>query len=266
MNDVADGLADSYSVAQQAGKKEIGRSWRGLRPDTRAWLTSTGHYDDRGGPLEADGATPELEDLEYNLGLINRCVAAKLRGPLKTGAPIPREALNSDVLGELSGLIRHPFGQDPVFLRRPLLALRSFEMAHLLNTLPTAKEHSSWRGAGVIAFWLFCFVLLLLTPAILAKGLVSAAKNDYGDTSAALYGLGFAAWMLNILRNAGKPTAKTKDEQTYLVWLALQGDWTVGGAGASAYFEEMMRKGLQVPLIAFDLCESLKTQSLRQCT
>jgi len=42
MNDIVDGLADNYNISQQEGRKEISRSWKRLRPDTRAWLTSSG--------------------------------------------------------------------------------------------------------------------------------------------------------------------------------------------------------------------------------
>jgi hypothetical protein len=83
----------------------------------------------------------------------------------------------------------------------------------------------------------------------------------------ALYALGLIAWILNIARNTGKDKQGTKDEQIYRAWASLNphqsGDWTVGGAGTSVYLEEMMRRGLQVPAVAFDLCESLKTQALR---
>jgi hypothetical protein len=73
--------------------------------------------------------------------------------------------------------------------------------------------------------------------------------------------------MLNIMRGLAKDGPGTIDEQTYKAWAALNpyqaGNWTVGGAGASAYFSEMSRKGLPVPAVAFDLCESLKAQVLR---
>ncbi len=267
MNDIAEGLADNYNLSQEAGKKEITRSWRALRPETRAWLTSTGHYNDRGTPIQVESGEAEVEDLEYNFGLMIRCVEAKLPNRTEKGAPIPSEATNSEIPSALAALIYLPIGQDPVFLRRALLALQRFEMARLLCVLPAQKESSSLQDIGRLAFGLFCLVLLLVSPAILAGGLVSAANGDYGDTSAALYALGFIAWMLNILRGLGKDGPGTIDEQTYKAWAALNpyqsGNWTVGGAGASAYFSEMSRKGLQVPAVAFDLCESLKAQVLR---
>ncbi|RJG05354.1 hypothetical protein D3870_04360 [Noviherbaspirillum cavernae] len=140
-------------------------------------------------------------------------------------------------------------------------------MNHLLCVLPAEKRHPSFRSIGMLAFGVFCFVLLLITPAILAGGLVSAANGDYDDTAATLYVLGFIAWMLNILRNLGKDASGTNDKQTYNAWATLNPyqscDWTAGGAGASAYFEEMTRKSLQVPAVAFDLCESLKAQAFR---
>jgi hypothetical protein len=267
MNNIADALADNYNISQQEGRKEISRSWKRLRPDTRAWLTSSGRYNDRGSVLDAESDAPEVEELEYNLGLINRCVAAKLPNRWDKGANIPVEARHEEVPSALAALFYQPYGQDPAFLRRALLALQRFETARLLSVMPPEKNQSSLRGASLLVFCVFCFALLLLFPLVLAHGLVSVTRGEYGDTAAALYGLGFIAWMLNIVRNFGKDAEGTIDEQTYQAWLALNGyqsgDWTAGGAGAAAYFNEMMRKGLRVPVIAFDICASLRNQALR---
>lgn len=268
MNNFAEGLASSYDLSQQAGKTEITRSWSALRPETRAWLTSTGHYNNRGIPLQVESAQSDVEDLEYNVGLISRCVEAKLPNRSEKGAPIPPEATDSDILSALTTLIRRPIGQDPVFLRRALLALQRYEMARLLCILPVTRTQSTLQSIGRLIFVVFCLFLLLISPAILANVFVSTVAGNNGDTAIGLYALGFTAWMLNIMKNLGKETPGTKDEQAFNAWAALNpyssGDWTAGGAGAHAYFEDMLRKGLSVPAVAFDLSTSLKLQALRK--
>jgi hypothetical protein len=267
MNDAAHSLANDYDKARQVGKKEISRSWQRLRPETRAWFVKSGHYTDRGALTHVEFTNSDVEELEYNLGLINRCVDAKLPQRSEKGAPIPPEASSNEVQSALSSLIYLHCGQDPVFLRRALLALQRYEMARLLCILPVEKTLSSSRNIGTALFAVFCFVLMLAAPAILASALVSIAHGNYEDTAAALYALGFIAWMLNIARGLGKDGVGTKDEQAYLAWSGMNpyqsGDWTAAGPGALAYFEEMMRKGLNVPAIAFDICESLKANTLR---
>ncbi|WP_147375703.1 hypothetical protein [Noviherbaspirillum cavernae] len=105
MNDVANGVADSYSLAQQEGIKEICRSWRKLHPKTRTWLTNSGLHNDRGVPVQVESSDSEVEDLEFNLGLINRYVAAKLPNRAEKGALIPSEASASEVQSAPSALI-----------------------------------------------------------------------------------------------------------------------------------------------------------------
>ncbi|MDB5823671.1 MAG: hypothetical protein JWR21_2375 [Herminiimonas sp.] len=262
MNDVGNEFDTSYEIAQKEGKKEIGRSWQRLRPETRAWLVKSGHYTGHGSAAIMVDTSSDVENLEYSLGLINHCIAATLPQRSDVSAPIPPEASSSEVKSALSSLMYLPYGQDPVFLRRALLALRSHELACLLCILPPEKVSSTFRHVGTLVFCVFCIALLVVSPAILAGALVAIVQANYGDTVMALYALGFIAWMFNILRGLGKDATKTKDEQAYWAWSALNlyqsGDWTAAGAGALAYFEQMLRQGVQVPAIAFDISEGLK--------
>jgi hypothetical protein len=264
MNDAIEHLADAYDVARNAGQKEIRGSWQRLRLDTRVWLSKSEHYNERGSPMDVEYQNSDVEDLEYNLGLINLCMKAKLPQRSEKGVPIPAEACSTEVQSAFSFLMYHPCGQDPVFLRQALYALQRYEMARLLSILPAEKATSSFKTIGLILFAGFSFVLLLATPAILSETLVSVARSNYGDTATGLYALGFVAWMFKIGKGLGKNEG-TKDEKTYQSWAFLNpyqsGDWTASGAGAVTYFKDMRKIGLEVPLIAFDLCESLRAKT-----
>lgn len=267
MSEDIENLPDTYGDARKAGQKEISRSWQRLSKDTRTWLLESQHYNEHGSLIEAQSDNSDVEDLEFNVGLISRCAKATLPQRSEKNVLIPPEAHPSDFPSALSFLMYHPCGQDPVFLRQALHALQRYEMASLLCILPAEKVSSTAKNVGLFLFGGFILVLLLATPAILADGLVSIARGSYGDTATALYGLGFIAWMFNIARGMGKEAETktgTKEEKTYKAWAFLNyyqaGDWTAAGAGAATYFQEMRAAGLTVPLIAFDLCESLQAK------
>jgi hypothetical protein len=265
-------LVDAYDRSQKAGKTVISESWKSLRPETRSWLIQSGYYSEcgRAAPELPDDSADVVESLEYHLGTLALCSKALLPRRAEKNAPISLDAFNDNVPTSVSEILFHPYGLEPYFLRVALHAIRNHEMANLMERLPALAEFSTAKNLGKLAFIGFCILLLLLSPLVVAGALSSAFAGKFGDTAAALYGIGFIAWMLNIAKGLGEEapdnTQAGKDAQAYEAWRQLGpyglGDWSLLGAGATAYFEEMQRKGLSVPIIAFDVAAALKATTL----
>ena len=275
MNTNLQPLVDAYERAQKAGKGAISQSWKSLRPETRKWLAQSGYYSEQGGAaLELpDDSADSVESLEYHLGVLALCSDAVLPGRTEKNAQIPLDACKNDVPASISEILVHPYGMEPYFLRLALHAIRKHEMANLMERIPVLAESSAAKNIGKLAFSAFCILLTLLSPLVAAGALSSAFAGKFGDTAAALYGIGSIVWMLNIAKAWGQEAPDNSqagnDKKAYQAWLQLGpyglGMWSALGAGAFVYFEDMQQKGLRVPIIAFDVAAALKATTLRGC-
>ena len=185
MSDDIENLPDTYGDARKAGQKEISRSWQRLSKDTRTWLLESQHYNEHGSLIEAQSDNSDVEDLEFNVGLISRCAKAALPQRSEKDVLIPPEAHPSDFPSALSFLMYHPCGQDPVFLRQALHALQRYEMASLLCILPAEKVitietyNKFYSKAEKISKMLFAMIRFSLLYYLLRPSIKSIYRQSY---------------------------------------------------------------------------------------
>lgn len=257
--------ANAYDAASAAGTKQISKSWRRLSDATRARLAHTEGYSDDGVPKTETPSSfgDDLGDFEYNLGVLVFAVEAKLPGRNEPGAPISAEVLKDDVLTAAATMLYSPYGRDASFLRTAIFAVRKHQIANLLTRLLPLKSESAIIGMARAILYIFGFTgLLFAAPAILASVLVAAGQGNQGDAALGLYALAVLGMMWGYAKNSKAAREEsTIEEQTYLSWISLDsylvGDPTARGAGAKAYFENMLRREQSVPPVLFDLCETL---------
>ncbi len=265
--------ADEYHTAIAAGAQSISKSWRWLADSTRIRLTQTrrynasGTHENEGGTIEKETSRcqeEQIDDFEYNIGILALALEAKLPGRQEPGVPISSYVLRDEVLSAAAALLYNPYGRDATFLRKALLAVRRHQIANLLVRLPALKNEHAAISIGRTIIYLIGFTgIFLASPAILASVLVAATQGNFGDTSWGLYALGMLAMMWGYSKNQAKENEAlgTIDEQTYLAWIKFDpyivGDLVARGAGAKTYLEDMVRRGQPVPPLMIDLCETL---------
>jgi|APMI01.1.fsa_nt_gi hypothetical protein len=139
-------------------------------------------------------------------------------------------------------------------------------MATLLCTLLEPKGPGLFGGMLRLVVTILSVGLMLTTPALLAAALTAASQGESGGAAAALYGLGVVVWLYLSVKAVNKDEPGSLDGQSYDAWLRLSdclgGDWTTTGAGAKAYLEDMMRRGLRVPVVAIDTAAALQANTL----
>lgn len=261
-------LAQSYEDSSAAGRKFIEEYWRSFRQSTRDWLISSRHYDAHGQsqPLEYGNCLNEIESLEYDLGVLQRCVNAKLPTRQQVGAMVSSDALSDAVLSTASQMTYGQRGREPQFLRLALQSVRTHQIATLLTRLPaiTNPRYPSLKLFRVVVTGGLLVLGVIASPAMLAGALASAAKGDAASAMIGLYGIGFVLLLAGDIKVLAKDKAPSPDELAYEGWFQLNpfgvGPWLDYGAGARAYLENMMRKGATVPPVAVDLCALLSQQ------
>jgi hypothetical protein len=280
MDRVIEEGAARYRAAQEEGQRIIRIRWAALQAVTKAALTESGLYSDRGERLDigrrqlpcppaklivanhdiefATGHRPQddCERLEYALGVLKQCTTARL--PLRTekGAPIPREAADDEVLSSCEELLFVPAWHDPEFLRMGLGAVVVHQQANALSMIgpPTATSAPLGFLGAVLKVG-----LLLLLPVALAGGIAAAVKQDVGASALAFYVVG--AGVLAAMSVAGVGVKKESGfEQAHTAWMSFQLNRTVGvaGVGALEHLKRMVANGVKVPAVAFDLAEMLR--------
>ena len=258
-------LAQDYEDSAEAGRKFIRQYWSVLRQSTKDWLVSSKHYGEHGEsrPIEYADRSDEIESLEYDLGVLERCAAIQLPARTSADVIIPSEVFGDEILTSAGAMVYRQRGHEPSFLRLALTAVRVHQMAQLQTSLPAVKTSKSdvAKLIGVFILGAFCMVGVLISPALIGSALTHAAKGDSDSATLSLYGLGFVLLLIGTLTNLGKTKQLTPDEVAYEGWLNLNpyvsGPWLAAGTGAGAYLENMMRKGATVPPIALDLCAVL---------
>jgi hypothetical protein len=257
-------LADRYELAVTEGQKLIRQRWSALFDDTKQAMVGSGYYTARGERQEIEspaGSAPQDDcpRLEYNLGILKLCADAKL--PLRTeeGAPIPREAVDQEVLGCCEELLFVRAWHDPTFLRLGLHAVQMHEKAKALRMVgPQVKLSSKLVGTVVsLAF-------LLLLPAALAVGVFAAVKHDLSLSILAFYIAG--GGVLAAMNAAKVGVTEPEFEREYSAWGSFQ-YWRVTGvvgSGALEHLRQMASKGIRVPSVAFDMADVLRCQMVGQ--
>lgn len=259
-------LVKEYERVLCAGRKQIAKDWQLLPEKLQQWLLNTGKYNQRGVYVEKpeeEGDSSQVEHLEYQLGVVASCAESDMPGRDQKPAQIPSDALDDDVLRAVSSLLQHPYGQSKVFLRLALQAIRKHQMANLLMRMPTKKVIGTSGGVWLLIWSVISTIGLVLLPAFFGIALVSASSGDGLGTIGGLYAAGISVAVYKGIKNNVKAMEApgSVDEQAYEAWYWLghfgQYEWNVTGAGAKAKFEDMLRRGLPMPLIAIDVADSL---------
>lgn len=275
MDDAINELADDYEKSQKAGQEYIRKVWRFLKEGTKTYLITSSCYDQRGQRLEVEfGVADDIDTLESYLGSLNRCAECNLPSRTVENSTIQREAFSEDVLAACDEFLYRHQWHDPHFLRLALRALRIHKLANLMTRLPAIKEEKHWiflvKAISLMIYGILGFLLMLASPYFIGVALTSAAKGDEGGAVFALYFVGLAIFIFahqkNFAKDIGKPTSE--DEVEYSEWYRLNpyavGSWLSTGAGAKFYFQEMARKGVNVPPVAIDLCAVLEASVLKK--
>lgn len=271
-NSMVDALAKSYEDSVAAGREFIHQRWREFGQQTEEWLTASGHFNERGKSqiLEPAERSDDIERLEFDLGVLQRCVNATLPSRGKTDALIPAEALNYEVLSAAASMMYGNRSHEPAFLRFALAAIRMHQMANLLTHLHPEPVLRTLDGVYRLLGAVLALIFVLASPGLVGLAITSAAQGDGSAAALAFYGVALALLFAWYMKNLDKDTALTPHEVAYHDWLMLgvgigvgAGPWLAGGAGTAAYLENMMRKGAKVPPIAFDLCAMLTARITR---
>lgn len=260
-------VKDSYArhiAAINEGQKIIRGRWKTLAQETKTALVDSGFYSIRGEHRDPEGIESKLpqhdaERLEQSLGVFKLCLAAKLPTGTEKGHPIPPEASTDDVMSAAGELLFVRQWQDPYFLRLALSAVARHQQANALCLrTPESRLGPAWGCLGAM----LKAALFLAMPVALASGLAASARQDVVGASLAFYVLAFG--VLAALSAAGIGVKK-KDgfELAYDRWTRFQLNGAAGvtGAGALEHLRQMAEDGIDIPLIAFDVAETLRARS-----
>lgn len=273
LDDIVNEGVDDYDKSQKVGQQYIRNSWKLLKEETQTCLVTSNCYNQKGQRLEVEyGEAEDIEELEYHIGKLKQSADCKLPSRTEEGAMIEGGALSDDVLMACDHLLFYPQWHDPSFLRLAMRAFRTHKLANLMTRLPAIKEAKYWlvKPTLLILYGILGFLLMLASPYFIAIALTSAAQGNEGVAASALYVVGAAVFILahqkNLTKDIGKPI--NGNEVEYNEWYRLNdyqaGSWLTTGAGAKFYFEEMARKGVNVPPVAIDLCAALETSVFKQ--
>lgn len=256
-----DGLADSYEKAVFEGKRFVSAHWSSFQATTRQALLAFGVYSDRGLLLKPDEyrrpvdseSQNRIEGLWYAVGILSLCEATPLPGRTNYLEPIPRTALENQVFLSCQTILFYREWHDATFLSLGLRALANHQVAIALENIGPEKKTSI---AGLAITGLLKMSFLLSAPFAMAYALIAANKGDLPGTAISLYlvALAVGAWVSIKEMESGKD--KPLNERTYSSWSMFRFHHCGGcvGAGARFQLEQMVKNGIFVPSVAFDLC------------
>lgn len=251
-------LADEYEKSIAAGRIFIRRNWSQFHQSSRDWF---------------DKQSPEeIEQLEYELGTLARCADVNLPPRTDAAGEIAREALAREVPDVAGGMLAPERNQEPMFLRLALSAIRIHEMAWLQIRLPVIESPSTYalttKLIAALSGGIATMIGIFSIPFMLGMGLVASQKGDAGDAIFWFYGIGITAFVYQWLKNINEKEKLSTDEIAFIGWAGLHGTGygLRTGVGASVYLSQMLGKGVQVPLVALDLCAMLTERTTRKCT
>lgn len=253
--------AARYDAASEEGQRFVSKYWSTLEVATKSVLVESGFYTPRGVREKNEFPTSSLpqhdiERLEYALGIFVRCRDAQLPQRGETGASIPAEALESDLRSCADELLYVRAWQDPKFLRLALSAIAKHLEASALTTVGPS------RGSSVVGLAITSILqggLVLAMPASLAMALLAIARQDAGDTILWMYAAGWGVLSAMSALKVGLPKPDPS-EIAYNGWTRFRFDKAIGatGAGALEYLRKMSGEGVSVPILMFDLADTLR--------
>ncbi len=262
---------DYDDSAEKAGQEFIRKNWNRLKPRTTETLISSGYYDNHGNRDQEHFGGGEVEHLEFNVGLLDRCDHCSLPNRSDNGAHISKDVYSDDIFGACVDLLYQPLWHDPQFLRLALNAFPKHQMANLLFILPPIKEDKPLflfiKFLAIVGFGFLLFLITISSPYFLGLAFVSAAQGDIESTVFALYVLGSGVWIHFFMKNmTNNESKKSQYEKNYDAWNGLRSHWgwQSTGSGARFCFHEMAKNGVSVPPLAFDLCAALEASILKR--
>lgn len=268
LDDVIKKGADDYDKSQKEGQEYIRKAWSVLKKETKAFLMTSGWYDQHGKQIEVEDRFPDdaVNNLEHSLATLKRCAEYSL--PLRTTKDwfIKGEALSDDVLVACDELLYMNQFHEPIFFRLALRAVRIHRLANLMTRLPAINEKFLLvEPIFKIIVAILAGLLALASPYFLGVALTAAAKGDQDSAVFSLYAIGLAILFVGWVNNLAKDESISGDELEYKEWYMnpfVVGSWLSTGAGAKFYFQEMAKKGVNVPPLAIDLCAALEASVL----
>lgn len=258
MNDVAvrtDEAEDVYDTRVAAGIKRIKKHWESLQPQTRKLLVEDG-FDDRGScplPLESWNMS---RDLAYSLGLFEEAVKARI--PAKNGDPIPTCYGGDDILHEAANLVLRREYCDPAFTSLALHACIKQQASSAVVSFHYHDGGSKRPGVkAILGMSVTSVVFSIMLAGSIGNGLTLAIQHD-GVSASVMAFVGMFSY--GVLNNLGKPEAETKWATASSNWSVLTYlDFHIGtGHGVEHQLRQLMRQGVHVPSVLFDLCAALQ--------
>jgi hypothetical protein len=296
-------ISEYWNNSEKKGQEVVKTYWKGFTQKTRDNFIKSGCYDNNGNRIEPFFLTSifpciddsdenycqqqekqrvlvnEIEELEHHLGVLKLCASCELNSPSETSSAknnIPDEAFGfGEITNAYEFLLILTKWHEPSLLRLALSAIVKNQKAKFLANLPAETEKTNW-GIIIILFLtpflaiLNC-LLYLSSPFILSYALVSAFKGNVEDTAYSFYLLGLLVFIKqtgkNIKSDLDKKNIPTQDRKNYEAWHKLNYAETYQfstGVGAKFVFKKMVKDGIDVPPIVFDLCAALESATLRK--
>jgi hypothetical protein len=255
MDAIAEG-AKAWDDKVALGREQIRSRWQYLHPKTRDYLAAHG-YDRHGRHVESADLPEDIGQLEYSLGVFQEARSAEPPG--KKGDPIPPCLTNDNVLHEAANLLFDRRACDPEFVRAAIHACIKQQFSSAVSFLYFSggsiegKRVTLPRTIGRIA----AFVIFSLgLPFAVGNGLASAFQGD--GAAASLFAL-FAMFAYGVLK-AWYKKPETPEYLAYQAWFSLmyRGFHIGTGHGIEKQLADMLRRGVGVPSVLFDLCAALQ--------
>ncbi|MCZ8254452.1 MAG: hypothetical protein O9327_02070 [Polaromonas sp.] len=244
---------------QVRGREWIQNHWGRLAPYMREALIKSQVYDESGNrasteSISFDTLAIQVDHLESDLSVLIACNDVDLPPRNKPEGFIRGEALTDSVLSAAKGVAFNRAWRDPMVLRLALRAVAKYQTATALSL--AGPELSN--AAAMFDFFIR-FVLAMLAPAALGYGLAAASSQQIGTTVLSMYVLAGSLLAANSLKTFPRGNEKGSWIQAYNRWgtFSTFDTETSNGTGAMIKLKAMFRDGVNVPTIAFELCDLL---------
>jgi len=256
MDPVNDTPAPSQDALRPIGQMFIGNHWIRLTSRTRMTLRRAGFYGEKGARIpDAErgfGPFEQVNDLERALGGLQTHLDSA-----------PAESEGSNLVDACYQILYVPEWRDPEFLRLALSALAAHLQARAVAAVDPAPRK---RAPLAIAAWTGGALVLLAAPFMAAWALVAAHEGLLAESALGMYVVAAAiAIVLQARRSSRRKARVTKEERDLSAWQRHSlAEPPVIGAGHRFRLEQLVRGGVTVPTIAFDLVAALEVETARQ--
>lgn len=248
------------ALIEKTADEWVRRSWHRLDPITRASLSELG-YAERGRKFdrpseEAWGFVSFDVRQMIGLSLLVSQAAGDLRSDQWDMWPL---MLDEEAIRLADTVAREPRLQTPELLH---LALRLVLVTQAARAKSDGHIFGRLQGGttmlGAFSTLVVRLGSMIALPAALGALPTFAAKGQLGWAVASAFALTLASGVL-----VDAVISDRKDKRPhYQRWLMVSWGPTscTTGAGLRAHLEDMVRSGVTVPLIAFDLCHALQAE------